>query len=92
MAAQGAGEADDALELPCPSDVHHGLRSKPSARVCSKGKIILLLLLSCSSSSQLLKNTSGLVLSHPWLREFSLHQARLQSIFIFIWHFPLESP
>lgn len=35
-----------------------------------QGKIILLLLWSHSFSSQLLKNTSELVLFHSWLREF----------------------
>ena len=91
LAAQGTGEGDDALELRCQSDVHHGLCSKASAWICSKEKKSLLLLQSRSFSSQLLKNTSGLVLSHSWLRDFSLRWARLQSIFIFIWHFHLTS-
>lgn len=84
---KGTSEGDGALELPS-----HGLQSKPLAQVCGKGKIIPLLLWCRSFFSQLLKNTAGLVLSHCWLREFSLHQARLQPIFVFIWHFHLESP
>ena len=66
LGVQGAGESDDALELPCRSDARHGLRSK--------GKTILLSPRSRSFSSRLRENTPWLVLSHPWLGEFSLRR------------------